>query len=194
MPVINFEIKGLELLTTLYPNRIKWAIGEAMKMTGGHEKKLLRKFIETGGPGWPGLNTITRKLKQGPSSPLFNLGKMAKWKYTGGANPRVQVGFFFQSKMKGSQRRAAKGRYVSYFGKGEDSIFLKHEEGADIPVTTAMQRSLAGLGIFVRKGTILHVPARPMIGPFWEREKELVPAYVHKRFWEKMAVAQGQKQ
>ena len=193
MPIINFEIQGLDLLTTLLPNRIQWAINKAMRMTGGHEKNLLRKFVETGGPGWPGLNPITEKLKHGRSSPLFNLGKMARFKYTGGTNPRVAVGFFFQSKLKGSQRRAAKGRYVSYFGKGEDSIFLKHEEGADIPVTPAMQRSLAGLGVFLRKGTILRIPARQMIGPFWEREKELVPDYIKKRFWQAMAVTKGER-
>jgi hypothetical protein len=54
----------------------------------------------------------------------------------------------------------------------------KHAEGFTKTVDRRMGRLLAMYGFPVRTGTILKVPARPVVGPVFEREKANIKAHI----------------
>ena len=58
------------------PARSRWAMSEALKMTGGHGRKKLRKFIEDGGENWPRSHPLLATAK----TPLYNLGALVRFK------------------------------------------------------------------------------------------------------------------
>lgn len=163
-----------------YPNRTKWAVKEALSMLGGHLRKQIQTHVETGGSGWAPLSPMTlrqRKKEGGPTSPLYNLGKFARFKVQGGQSMRMRVGFL-------------SGYRFSRYIKG---IAKRMESGKTMRVTPKVQRHLAGLGIPTRKSTkSLKVPARSMVGFIFRREQGNIGRYLQEKFWEKFYSAKGQ--
>lgn len=184
-----------------WPKRAKWATQEAIQMSGGHYREKLRKFIESGGSGWRPLSVPNLNGK----GPLFGLGKLVRFRFTGGQSPRARIGFSTETKkeylgrLRNADRSAWKSRKASLFTKRETMRFragfgmssaqlaMKHEFGQTVAISDAMRGRLHGMGIHLKSGkTTIQVPARPMFGPFWERERDGIPEYVRRRFWEKM--------
>lgn len=175
--MIKVQIHDEELKRHLKqsPARANWANREAFKMSGGHFKKKLRSDIEQGKTGGPqGLHP----LKKGSQlTPLHRLGRMVRFtvgKYKG--NIRLLIGF-----LPGKKK----------FRFGDKTITIPalaaiHEGGKRFKITTAMRRFFAAAGRPLRRSTkYLTIPARPMVEPFYNRERQNIPAYIKKRFYEK---------
>lgn len=195
---VIFHDKELTDFLTRWPKRSKWAMKEAMQMAGGHIRKKVRKFIESGGSGWPALSFMTRRTKSNSRSPLYKMAQLVRFKAVGGKNPRVQIGFFTATKRgKAGFNKKERGRFKDYFGGTPAAMAKKHEFGKRVPITPEKRGSLmfgaiqAGVAP-VRKSTkFVTVPARPMIGPVFQREKRDIPDYVGRKFWEKMTSKGG---
>lgn len=144
------------------PARSRWAMSEALKMTGGHFRKKLRKFIESGGENWPAGHPLLSRGR----TPLYGMGALVRFKYGKfKGNQRVQVGFF--------ERQVAKiARNVGY--------------GRRVRVTEGLREYFIRRKVYLKKTTkTLTVPARPIFDPFLRREERNMLAYMEKRFFEK---------
>ena len=144
------------------PARSRWALSEALKMTGGHFRKKLRAFIEGGGENWtPGHPLLSRGR-----TPLFNMGALVRFKYGKyQGNQRVQVGFF--------EKQVAKiARNVGY--------------GRRVRVTEGLREYFIRRKVFLKKTTTtLNVPARPIFEPFLRREERNMLTYMEGKFFDK---------
>jgi hypothetical protein len=188
-----YHTDDIKELAERWPKRAKWAMREAVAMAGGHYRKRIRAFIEGGGRGWKPLNPITGRIKSGRKTPLYNLGKLVRFKVPGGAQPRTQIGFFPQSKRgNAAWNKKERGRFKDFFGGTAAALARKHEFGKTYPVTPAKRRLMAALGAPL-KPTTKHVtvPARPMIGPVWREESPGMRDYVGNAFWKKMTSREG---
>ena len=164
---IEIDDKQIMRFAEKSPKQAEWAMKEALKMCGGHFRKKMRAFIETGGPGnWAPLSKVTTKLKDdAPRTPLFGLGRFVRFRYGKSKGvPRVWIGF----------------------QKGVARIAREMQAGKKKRITPELRKYLASKGIYLRKGTkFINIPARPIIEPFWQREKGNIGNYVEKRFFEK---------
>lgn len=144
------------------PARSRWALSEALKMSGGHFRKKLRAFIESGGENWPPGHPLLSRGR----TPLYNLGALARFKYGKyKGNQRVQVGFF--------EKAIAKiVRNVGY--------------GRRVRVTEGLREYFIRRKVYLKKTTkTLNVPARPIFEPFLRKEEGNMLAYTEKKFFEK---------
>ena len=180
--MIQVQIHDEELKRFLKksPARAGWANREAFAMAGGHFKNKLRADIERGKVGGPkGLSPVKKKRRKKELSPLYNLGRWTRFKvgiYRG--DVRLLIGFL---NVKGKKIR---------FGDRLLTIpaFVElHEHGKRIEVTPDMRRRFfPASGHPLRKTTThITIPARPMVEPFYNREKNNIPKYIKKRFFEK---------
>jgi hypothetical protein len=180
------------------PVRARWANAEALKMTGGHYRKEIRSFIERGGRGWKWLHPVTRR-KGRKKGPLYLLGRMVRFKYgTYRGTQRVQIGFFptrtlkKRERIKTGRRYSVRGahkeraRMQRNLGMTDQALARLHEYGKRRRVTPRMRRRMAAVGLPLRKKTrMLETPARPMIGPVFEKRKREIPRYYEQRFFQK---------
>jgi len=177
------------------PARAKWANTEALKMTGGHIRKKARKYIESGGQGWPPLSPLTKHRR----SPLYFMGRLIRWRYgTAKGIPKVAIGFFPTAKRRKRERIATgsvykisttktkRAAFKSYFGMTYDAFMKMVEYGKRIRVTPAMRKRFAAVGTPLRASTkVLNIPARPILGPIYRKEQNLIPKYYETKFFQK---------
>jgi len=148
------------------PRRAEWALAEALKTVGGHLRKKIKAQIQSG-KGWPPLSPSTIKRKQKRSGragsiafrtkPLEIFGRMVSFRFSRSRKYRtirVRVGFF-----------NTKGWFKKSMGVGAATIARLHETGKKSPKYG--QR-----------------PIRQMIGPVWRAERENIPRYVEKKFFQ----------
>ena len=191
--------QAIEELTERWPKRTKWAMKETMAMTGGHIRKKVRTFIERGGAAWPPLAPTTRHLKgRRARSPLQAMAQLVRFKAVGGKNPRVRIGFFTATKRgNAAWNRRERGRFKAFFGGTPAAMAKKHEYGKRYRITRSKRRQLlvsaiaTGMKPLKKSTKFITVPKRPMIGPVFRREKNDIPKYVARRFWEKMTSGTG---
>lgn len=196
---IHWHDQELRAFMDRWPKRTRWAMKEAMEMTGGHMRKKIRAFIESGGQGWPPLSPTTRARKGGGHrSPLYKLAQLVRFKATGGKNPRVRIGFFTATKRgKTAWNRRQRERFKGFFGGTPAALAKKHEFGKRVRVTPQMRRGLiksaAAVNIApIRKSTkYFTIPRRPMIGPVFRKERARLPEYLGDKFWQKMQSREG---
>jgi len=181
------------------PKRARWANSEALKMTGGHWRKEIRRFIETGGRGWQALSAGTKKMRSGKKSPLFYLAKLVRFKYgTSKGVQYVRIGFFptriltKRQRQKTGRRYSLKGtsrqkaRFRKQMSMTAQAMARLHEFGKRRPVTKRMRRFMAARGVPIKKSTrSMDLPARPMIGPVFKRDRREMRNYYAKRFFQK---------
>ena len=161
--MIKVKIDGRQIMdfAKKSPARSRWAMSEALKMTGGHFRKKLRAFIESGGENWPPGHPLLSKGR----TPLYNLGKFARFKY---------------GKFKGDQRVQ-----IGFLGDIA-KIIRKVSYGRKIQVTEGLRKYFIRRKVFLKKTTkILTVPARLIFEPFLRKEERNMLAYMEKKFFEK---------
>ena len=143
------------------PARSRWALSEALKMTGGHFRKKLRKFIEGGGENWPAGHPLLARGR----TPLYGMGALVRFKYGKyKGNQRVQVGFF------GKLARIA--RNVGY--------------GRRIRVTEGLREYFIRRKVYLKKTTkFINVPPRPIFEPFLRRHERNMLTYMEGKFFDK---------
>jgi len=179
------------------PKRARWANSEALKMTGGHLRKEIRAFIQRGGRGWRPLHPVSEYGRRERRGPLAGLAKLVRFKYgTSKGTQNVMVGFFpvretrfLKRKRKTVTKRTVRqvrARFRQQFGMTHEALARIHEYGKRRRVTPAMRRKLAAMGQPIQKKTrVLETPARPMIGPVFEKNRNAIPRYHEKRFFQK---------
>jgi len=198
---VKIDDKQVQKFFKTSPRRSRWAMSEALKMTGGHYRKQMREFIEKGGEGWPPLSPITREQKMragGKTTPLYFLGRFIRYKYVQGQKGQKVSFGFFPSKMMSKTRRlatgqkytlTAKGRRESFkrsFGMSPHMLLKYHELGKKRRVTERMRRRFAAMGYPLKKGTTsVSIPARPIISTIFKKEKNKIPKYIERRFFQK---------
>jgi len=145
------------------PRRAEWAMAEALKAAGGHLRKEIIEQIDAAA-GWPGLSpeTLERKRKYGGrgararGKPLQIFKRLVRFRYSKSRKyktQRVRVGIF-----------NIKGWFKKYYGVGAAVIARLHEIGRTSPKYGKR-------------------PARPMIEPVWQRERQNITRYVEKKFF-----------
>lgn len=196
---IDIDDSQVVKFTRISPQRGRWAAAEALKMTGGHMRKKIRRFIEKGGEGWAPLHPVTEAGRKKKRSPLFLLGRLVRFKYsTYRGAQRVQVGFFptrtlkKRARQKSGQKYSLRGagkeqaRFESSMGMTDAALARLHEYGKRRRVSARMRRKLGAMGLGLRKKTrALEIPPRPMIGPVFRKEHNAIPLYFERRFFQK---------
>ncbi len=191
MTEISVKVHDKELIRSLKvsPKRAKWATREAFKMAGGHFRKKLRKDIEKG--------RIGGSRKKSPITSKANTSG-ANWNLLGhrGKGPLYFMGRLIRFKVGMSKGQLllrlgflpSKSRF-KFHGKSATipAIAKMHEFGKRIRITPEMRRKFfPAVGHPVKKSTrFFTIPARPMIGPFFNREKNNFPKYIRERFFQK---------
>ena len=162
------------------PARSRWALSEALKMTGGHFRKKLRAFIEGGGENWPPGHPL---LSHG-RTPLYNLGALVRFRYSRTpVNQRVFVGFFREmvgrmTTNKGDRR----GMYIHNIL----TVISKVQAGHRMPVTEGLRSYMATHKFYLKKTTkFITVPPRPIFEPFLRREERNMLTYMEGKFFDK---------
>ncbi len=181
MTEISVKVHDKELIRSfkVSPKRANWANREAFKMAGGHFRKKLRRDIEMGKIGGPkAVNPLTRM--KGPKhrgNAVSYLGRLVRFKVgLSKGQMLLRLGFLPD---KSRFKFAGKSITIPTLGK-------IHEFGKRFRVTPQMKRYLAAIGFPIKKSTrFFSIPARPMIGPFFNREKNNFPKYINKRFFQK---------
>jgi hypothetical protein len=178
------------------PRRAAWAMKEALTMTGGHLRKQMREHIERGGTGWKPLSSKTKKQKRDAgytgkqaSQPLYFMGRMARFKYikSKAAGQRVEVGFFpvASKKVGGTVGQQRKG-WKRSFGMTHEKFFKLHEYGGKMRVKKKTRGAFGRYGHPLKKSTTtLDIPARPMLGPVWRKNKTRIGPYLIERFFQR---------
>jgi hypothetical protein len=169
--MIRLEIDDSQILNFAKssPARSKWAASEALKKTGGHMRKKLRSYIETGGDGsWQPQSELTRMIQRvtGKGSPLtmHGLGKMISFKYGRSKGAQVvRIGFL-------SRSVARIARQLQY--------------GFRLKITRERLAFLHRVGAHTQKKT-LKVPGRPIIEPFYRKYQKYMARYFEKNFFDK---------
>ncbi len=95
--MLEIDIKSIEVeeFFKKSPARMRWANSEALKMTGGHIRGKMRRYIEKGGSGWKPLSPLTGKKGRPYKTPLHFLGRLIRFKYgTSKGTQFVRIGFF----------------------------------------------------------------------------------------------------
>jgi hypothetical protein len=144
----------------------------------------LRNHIEYGGTGWAPLHPLTlrfRKFKAAPPSPLFWLGRFARYRIDDDA---YQAGIGFG--------KSGKGKPGQIDDQWLADALARQEEGMDISVTHAMRKLwLTTKTKATRSGTVgrdwfslrpsttkIHIPARPIMAPVFKKvESKIVPHF-----------------
>jgi hypothetical protein len=190
------------------PGMFTRARESALSSTGYMIMSELRNHIEYGGSGWAPLHPLTlrlRKFRSAPPSPLFYLGRFARYMIDPDAlSVRVHLG-------KGSARHGTVDNqagtslgfstYMSRDDKWLAAAARRAEHGQTVPVTrgtrklwlttkhSKTQKGTAGKDWFVlrKTTTTLKIPPRPIFGPVFNKIQPMAVAYFEKKYWEAFA-------
>jgi len=189
MPEIFIDTKGefgLDAWAELmgrFPKYSDRAIASSLKSEGSRLQKIIKLSIQQGGPGWPPLHPHTlavmmARRRQGRWAAQEAKGKKVrastKQKYRGHIemDPGSVKPF---RKLAGATRYyyddSVKTVTIGFLDTKKRYLAKKHAEGFTMTADRRMGKLLAAYGFPVKTGTVLKVPARPVVGPVFEREK-----------------------
>lgn len=169
-----------------FPQFSNRAISSALKSEGFRLQKIIKLSILQGGPEgapWPPLNPHTLSI-------LSARRRQARWKAKEARGGKVRgstrAKYSGHSEIdpggaKALRKLAGSTRYyyddsiktisIGFLDPGRRYLAKKHAQGFTRTVDRRMGKLLAALGFPVKTGTVLKVPARPVVGPVFEREK-----------------------
>ncbi len=170
----------------LFPQFADRAETSAVKSTGNEMRARMRRFIETGGEGWPAIGPFTRETRKSAGGPLAFLGRFIRYRFSrrGGA---AQVTLGVATTSAARRARLKEVRAAGRMTRGEIItpllMFQKAEKGKEYRVTARMRRAMAALGMPIRKGTEeIEVPKRPIFDLVWRREKDRIGRFLLDRY------------
>jgi hypothetical protein len=187
---------------------INRAANSALSSLGFHLKREAKEAIKRNTLGWRDLayssrilqnmDPIAAKMKAKPT----NKGtRLRAWGalgdlvvYTVDKAQQVMT-FGFQTGTFGKKTRRWKRSNGTFGSKrvanvvGENAMTLarKVTDGSSIRITPKMQRFLAGLGFGRKVGSVIDVPARPLVGPVFRRNESTMRSRFRRKFNERMA-------
>lgn len=162
MMKIRYDNRDLMEYFENEPKQSRYAMNVALKMTGGHVRKQMKRDIENDVENWEKLHPISDHGE----TPLKRLGGMVSFRYRSFKGAQmVQIGFL-------GKRAAQLARELGY--------------GKRIRVTDAIREYFVKRGFPLRKVTkTLRLPARPIIDPFIDRSETEILSYLERNFIEK---------
>ncbi len=191
MPEIFVDTKGefgLDAWSELvgrFPEHANRAIASAVKSEGSRLQKILKIYIQLGGVGvyWPALHPHTLAI-------LAARRRRARWAAQAARGKKVRGSTVVKYRghteiqpggVKPLRKLAGATRYyyddtvktvtVGFLNQKMRGLGKMHAAGYTKTVDRRMGKLLAALGFPVRTGTTLKTPARPVVGPVFEREK-----------------------
>ncbi|SDU38336.1 hypothetical protein [Desulfobacula phenolica] len=203
----ELAIENISALLKAFPQYAERATASALNSEGYRLKELIQAAIRRGGVDgeWDTLNPHTGVLsqvkaaiKKKPSYRLKNY-KMV-WKGEKGSKRRVKQ--YTQVKLSTRTqpllRLAGAVRYkydpdmqmvnIGFIRSGNISgsilrLARMHARGSKTPVTPDMRKMLFALGFPIKKTTtVLKTPARPVIEPVFEQEKDNIMGNIERKF------------
>lgn len=199
---VNIDSIEVESFFKKSPARMRWANSEALKMTGGHIRGKMRRFIEKGGRGWKPLSPLTGKKGRTYKTPLHFLGRLIRFKYgTSKGVQSVRIGFFpTREKVKKinlgagdkytqlynvNSVKRVRNRFKRDFKMSHLAFARLHEYGKSFNARRA-KGAFASRGTPLKKSTTkLKIPARPFVRPVWQMLKGKLPRYYKRRLFQK---------
>jgi hypothetical protein len=202
----ELAIENLEDLMKAFPQDAERAAESALRSEGYRLKNLIRIAIKRGGPEndpWPELNPHTGVLSRAKvglakKSRIVKNYKMV-WRGPKGKKKRVpQYKQVMLSKRRNPlSKMAGAVRYeydedlemvsIGFLHTHASAQVLRlarmHARGYETPITPTMRKMLFGLGFPVKKSTTtLKTPARPVIEPIFEQEKDTILRNLEMKF------------
>lgn len=184
-------IEDAEALLAQYPRYAKRAFSSAIRSESWRLKNVIRDTIRGNGPGgsWPVLNPHTGVLNKAAKGLFKNYRKSRKGRKKGEEARRIYKNIMLSTRTRALLKLAGGTRYtydkdmmVSEIGflsgrsPGATTVLAKkHALGFNVPVTPRSRRWAFALGFPLKKGTSrLNIPARPVVGPVFEKERSRI--------------------
>jgi hypothetical protein len=178
MFTVHIDDKQIKRFMKKSPARALWSMREGLKMTGGHYRKVLKQDIQKGRIGGPRHLDPWTTEGRSRKPPLYKLAQLVRFKVGKSAKAgglRCWIGFLQSGK------KVMGGKVMTI-----PKIAQMHQEGARIRVTPGMRKKAAMMGQPLKKTTRwIQLPKRPIIEPFWRRNKQRIPKYLEKMFFKK---------
>lgn len=137
------------------------------------KRKTPFKAAKGSGPGRPGrLYSMTMAKPMGGASDVpygRKLGRAVRYNYDA-AGRSVHIGWITPTASS----------YARALGQGMRGARMSWRSGPQT-VTARMSKLFAAAGIFVRPGKQLKTPARPVVGPVFDKHKAEIPAYLERK-------------
>ena len=174
------EWKGLVGRFPQYSNR---AISSALKSEGNRLQKIIKLSIQQRGPEgarWPKLHPRTLVVKASARKEKRRQAKISKGVKVRARKQTPQgdidtSGQAILAKLAGATRYfyddSIKTVTIGFLDKNKRDLAKKHARGFTRTVDRRMGKYLAMHGFPVKTRTVLKVPARPVVGPVFERER-----------------------
>jgi hypothetical protein len=197
-------IENIDDLLKLYPEYAKKAAESALKSEGFRLKQLIAAAIKKGGvnSSWAKLNPHTGVLSRAKKGFVKNFRLV--WKGEKGSKRRARQykQQMFSTRKNPLLKLAGAVRYkyyqdmalvsIGFFqspGVSENMVKLAgmHAKGFETNITPHMRKMLFALGFPVKKSTtVLKTPARPVIEPVFESEKDNIMRNIEIKFFKAM--------
>jgi hypothetical protein len=179
----EFGLEEWSELIGRFPQFSDRAISSALKSEGSRLQKIIKLTIQQGGPDWPPLHPHTLAI-------MAARRRQARWAAKEAKGKRVRASTIKKYRghteiqpggVKPLRKLAGATRYyyddsiktvtIGFLDTKKRYLAKKHAEGFTMTVDSRMRKLLAMYGFPVKQGTVLKVPARPVVGPVFEREK-----------------------
>lgn len=182
----EFGLEAWSELMGRFPGYADRAIASALKSEGSRLQKIIKLAIQRGGPEgaqWPALHPHTLAIMAARRRHTRWAAKRAKGGAVRASTVRKYAGHTEISpgmirplrKLAGSTRYyyddSMKTVTIGFLDTKRRYIAKRHAEGFTQTVDRRMGKLLAMYGFPVRTGTVLKVPARPVVGPVFAKEK-----------------------
>ncbi|CCK81201.1 hypothetical protein [Desulfobacula toluolica] len=197
----ELAIENISALLKAFPQYAERATASALKSEGYRLKGLIQEAIRGGGVdgGWDELNPHTGVLARAKRGSVKNYRMV--WKGRKGSKKRVrQYKEVMLSKKKAPLSKLAGAVRYEYdedmqmvnigfmqsAGVSDSMVRLArmHAKGYETRITPRMRKMLFALGFPVKKSTTtLKTPARPVIEPIFEQEKDNIMGNIERKFF-----------
>lgn len=198
-------IENMEAVLDAFPEDAKRAVASALKSEGWRLKNLIRTAIKTGGADghkWQKLNPHTGVLSRAKKGHIKNYKLVWKGKKGSKRRARQYKQQMFSKRENPLSRLAGAVRYkydqdmdmvsIGFLqNEGVSPAMLNlvrmHARGFETNITPHMRKMLFALGFPVKKSTtVLKTPARPVIEPVFESEKDNIMRNIEIKFFKAM--------
>lgn len=184
----EFGLEAWEKLLARFPEHAPRAIASALKSEGYRIQQLIKLAVQRGGePKWPALNPhgpIIRLAKRSRNAKMSKLARgvkarRTKWEKAVAQDKHIESGgapLPLQKLAGASCYRyddSTKTVTIGFLDQRKRGLGKMHAAGYKIEISDRMRKLLFASGMPLKKETTeLTVPARPVVGFVFEREKK----------------------
>jgi len=208
------ELAHMSAMLAEYPLAAERAIGSSLRSEGYRLRMEMKEAIARGGVAthrWPGINpqakwmTAVRRRGWVKNWRTVTRGKRKKWRgkeywserfrrtVSQGMTRQLKTGTPL-AKFKGGLRynydKATTTMQVGFVNPSTpfQKILERHATGFATPISAKARRFAFAMGLPISKyKRFFHIPARPLVGPVWEKEKAHSLRNIEEKFMEMIA-------